>query len=91
MSWTAAPGAVSAYRVSATIGTHPGRKHMGRGHGDSAVFTGLVAGTAYNFQVQAFGTYGSGPIATSPSVTPTGTPSTYASTVLADTPSLYFR
>ncbi|MCA1683827.1 MAG: fibronectin type III domain-containing protein, partial [Actinobacteria bacterium] len=53
--------------------------------------SGLAAGTAYTFQVTASNAYGDGAVATSSAVTPTGSPTTYVTNVLANAPSAYYR
>jgi RHS repeat-associated protein len=57
----------------------------------STTLTGLAGGAAYTFQVTAVNGFGNGPSAAANSVTPTGAASTYASTVLGDSPSVYYR
>jgi Concanavalin A-like lectin/glucanases superfamily/Fibronectin type III domain len=58
----------------------------------SVSLSGLKGGTAYAFKVQALNAYGGGAsVTTAASVTPTGGTSTYASTVLSDKPSAFYR
>jgi hypothetical protein len=57
----------------------------------STVVSGLAGGTTYSFEIQAVNAYGLGPPATTATATPAGASSTYASTVLGDSPSLYYR
>jgi hypothetical protein len=94
VSWTAATSATSAitsYLVTAYDGTTPQNAEAVAGSDTSAVLSGLKAGTKYTFTVVARNHYGPGPPATSPAATPTGTATTYASTVLADGPVAYYR
>jgi RHS repeat-associated protein len=58
----------------------------------TTTITGLKGGTAYTFQVTARNAVGTGPASTaSAAVTPSGGATTYASTVLGDSPALYYR
>jgi hypothetical protein len=61
------------------------------GNQRTATLHGLVGGQSYTFRVYAFNQFGSGPTGTSSAVTPSGAASTYASTVLADHPAVYWR
>src|SRR5207248_7777109 len=57
-----------------------------------ATVTGLKGGTVYTFQVLAMNNFGIGTwSAASAAVTPTGTATTYPSTIQADGPSIYYR
>jgi hypothetical protein len=53
--------------------------------------TGLSGGTGYAFRVVASNAYGDGPAASSGVVTPSGSATTYASSVLASGPVAYYR
>jgi RHS repeat-associated protein len=58
----------------------------------TATITGLLGGTNYTFTVTATNNFGDGPVSgTSAAVTPSGTSTTYAGTVLADGPVAYYR
>jgi large repetitive protein len=58
----------------------------------SATVTGLAAGVAYTFQVEAVDSYGQGAVAsTAAAVTPSGAGSTYVSTTLGLDPSAFYR
>jgi hypothetical protein len=57
----------------------------------SATITGLLGGTSYTFEVQAFNGYGEGPGTDTSAITPTGSSSTFAGTVLSDSPSVFYR
>ena len=61
------------------------------GTATSAVLTGLAGGTAAQFSVVAENGCGTGPATDTSAVTPTGPGTTYASTVIADGPSAYYR
>ena len=96
VSWsvsTASSGApVTGYIVAATGPSGTQLTTGTAGSATSAVITGLVGGAAYTFTVSALNNFGSsGPSTASSSVTPTGAPQTYSSTILGDTPTLYFR
>ena len=84
--------AISTYLVTAFLGgTKAANSEAVPETGTRAVITGLSGGTAYTFEVVGRNSYGSGPPGTSPLVTPSGAATTYASTVLADAPSAYYR
>ena len=94
IGWSAAsaPGtSVTSYLVTAYSGTTARNSLAVPGTASSAVITGLAAGVKYTFRVVARDPYGAGPAGTSPAVTPTGSTSTYASTVLADAPAAFYR
>jgi Concanavalin A-like lectin/glucanases superfamily/Fibronectin type III domain len=94
VSWTAPTGAdpaVTGYLVTAYNGTTAANSMSVPATATSAVVTGLAGGTAYTFQIEALNEYGAGPAATTSSVTPTGPASTYATTVLSDSPSVFYR
>ena len=57
----------------------------------SVTMTGLQGGTAYTFQVQAANNFGPGLAGASAAVTPSGSATTYASTVEGDSPVYYYR
>jgi hypothetical protein len=95
VTWTpaSAPGTtVSGYLVTALAGgTAAVNAQAVPGTAGSATLTGLQGGHVYSFQVVALDPYGTGIPAASTQVTPTGAASTYASTVLADSPSVFYR
>jgi hypothetical protein len=94
VSWTApatASPAVTGYLVTAEKGTTRVNSVSAASTATSTTVTGLAAGTAYTFTIQAINEYGTGAAATTTSVTPTGASSTYASTILASAPSVFYR
>ncbi|MGD0608859.1 MAG: LamG-like jellyroll fold domain-containing protein, partial [Streptosporangiaceae bacterium] len=95
VSWqapeTAGP-AVTSYLITAMKGgTAAVNAISAPATATSAIVTGLAGGTAYTFTIQAVNDYGPGTVATTASVTPTGSPSSYASTVLSASPSVFYR
>jgi hypothetical protein len=83
---------VTGYIVTAYAGTVAKNSEATDGPNTSLVISGLPAATAHTFQVIAYNAYGGGPVATSSAVTPNGSATiTYASSVLADAPSAYYR
>ncbi|MFI7603241.1 LamG-like jellyroll fold domain-containing protein [Actinoplanes sp. NPDC049681] len=93
VSWNAAsgPDGVSYYLLTAYAGGLPKNSVAVRGDATTGTLTGLAGGTAYTVQVLPVNAYGRGTAATSAAATPTGAASTYATTVLADAPSAYYR
>jgi hypothetical protein len=94
VSWTAAssPGSpIRDYLVSAILAGKAVNSVSVPATSTSTILRGLAGGTPYTFQITGFNSYGAGTPATTTAVTPTGNSSTYASTVLADTPSLFYR
>jgi Concanavalin A-like lectin/glucanases superfamily/Fibronectin type III domain len=91
VSWTAPVGTVTGYIATAYAGTTAKNAVAVGGSSSSAILYGLQGGSAYTVQVRAVNAQGTGPAATSNSVTPTGSASTYTSTVLGDGPALYYR
>jgi hypothetical protein len=95
VSWKAPAGAdpaVTGYLVTALSGgTTPANALAVPATATTAKLTGLVGATAYKFNIQALNNYGAGTATETTAVTPTGTPTTYASTVLADKPSVFYR
>jgi hypothetical protein len=94
VDWSAASAShapVLWYLVTAIKGTTKVNAVAVPGTATSAQVSGLAAGTAYSFSVQAANAYGYGSAATTTAVTPTGATSTYVSTVLGDGPSVYYR
>ncbi|MGL5828018.1 MAG: LamG-like jellyroll fold domain-containing protein, partial [Angustibacter sp.] len=59
--------------------------------GKFAQLTGLPSGVAYTARVVAVNAYGASPEGVSAAATPTGSASTYVSSVLADQPDAYYR
>src|SRR5258708_4771493 len=94
ISWTASSSigsAVYGYLVQAVYGGVVQNSTWVSGSATQDVMTGLKAGS-YTFQVTGANNFGKGATASSTSTaTVTGTASTYASTVIGDGPSLYYR
>jgi RHS repeat-associated protein len=100
VTWTASSGAtvptgqtaVTGYEVRAFAGATQFAAIDASASSTSAVVTGLPSGTAYTFTVTGRNEYGLG-AASSPSsaVTPSGVTPTYASTIRADSPAVYYR
>jgi len=82
---------VTGYIATGYAGTSPKNAVAVNGSASTATIYGLQGGTAYTIQVQALNGNGAGPGSSSNAVTPTGSTTTYASTVLSDGPSLYYR
>ncbi|HLI23746.1 MAG TPA: LamG-like jellyroll fold domain-containing protein, partial [Acidimicrobiales bacterium] len=82
--------AVTAYVVTAVGTSGRGQSVSAPADATAAQLTGLAPGS-YTFTVQAMDAYGDGPLAKTGSLTVTGSPTTYASTVLADRPSVFYR
>ena len=93
VSWNAAGGSdgVSSYVLTAYAGGLPKNSVAVRGNATTGTLTGLAGGTAYTVQVVPVNAYGRGAAAVSVAATPTGAASTYATTVLADGPTAYYR
>ena len=98
VSWTAStatvPGtepAVQGYVVTAYIGSTARNTTSVAGSATSATLKGLKGGTSYTFQVHGISPFGSGSVGTSSAHTPTGSTTTYASTILGDSPAFYYR
>jgi hypothetical protein len=95
VSWTAPAGAnpaITGYLVTALKSGAPTNAITVPAGAATATITGLLGGGSYTFRVQAINAYGPGAAATtSPAVSPTGPTSTYASTVLSDAPTVFYR
>ena len=94
VSWTApaaGPAPIEGYRVTAVKGSSDVNSVAVPASTTTAVVGGLQGGTSYKFKVQAINSHGYGTAATTAAVTPTGATTTYASTVLADGPAVYYR
>ncbi len=95
LGWTAPSAngaAISGYLVQAFVGGQAQNSIAVAGSITSATLSGLQGGAAYTFQVNAINTFGSSPAsAATTAVTPTGSSSTYASTVLGNAPAVYYR
>jgi RHS repeat-associated protein len=94
VSWTAATAnglSITGYLVTGYNGVQAvGAMALGS-TATAATITGLKGGTGYTFKVVATTSAGNGPAGTSALVTPTGPTSTYASTIAADGPAVYYR
>ena len=98
VSWIAStatvPGtetAVQGYVVTAYVGSTARNSTSVASSATSATLKGLKGGTAYTFEVYGINPFGSGSVGTSSSHTPTGSATTYASTILGDGPDFYYR
>jgi hypothetical protein len=95
VSWNAATApnsTVTGYVVTALVGgTTAANAVATAGTASSVTLHGLKGSQAYTFRVQAVDPYGTGPGASSGSVTPTGGATTFAGAVLADGPVAYYR
>jgi hypothetical protein len=91
VSWTPPAGTVTGYIATAYAGTTAKNSVAVGGSSSSAILYGLRGGTSYTVQVRAVNKQGTGSAATSNAVAPTGSASTYTSTVLDDGPALYYR
>jgi RHS repeat-associated protein len=89
VSWTASSGTVTSYIVTAIAAGKAANAVAVGGSLTSTALSGLGGGT-YTFQVQAYNNFGASAVGISGSVTVSGS-STYASTVQADGPSVYYR
>jgi hypothetical protein len=92
--WTAASASnasVTAYLVTAIKAGQTAGAASVKSSALSAVVTGLQGGTSYTFTIRALDAFGYGPAATTTAVTPTGSATTYASTVLGGSPSVFYR
>jgi hypothetical protein len=91
VSWGAVSGAGS-YVVTSVVNGVEGLSVATPAGVTSATVSGLAGGVPVGFVVRAANGFGSGPeSAESNVVTPSGAASTYASTVLGDGPSVYYR
>ncbi len=91
--WTAATAngtSLTGYIVTAKLGATLEQSIAAPPGATTATITGLPAGT-YTFTITGRDVYGNGAVATTASTTVTGTATTYASTVLADHPSVFYR
>ncbi|HXN00282.1 MAG TPA: LamG-like jellyroll fold domain-containing protein [Candidatus Dormibacteraeota bacterium] len=91
VTWTAPAGSVTAYIATAYDGTSARNSVAVAGTAGAATLYGLRGTIPYTVQVRAINANGTGPAGISNAVTPSGGGSTYASTVLADGPNLYYR
>jgi Concanavalin A-like lectin/glucanases superfamily/Fibronectin type III domain len=94
VTWTAANGngnAIDAYVAREATGPDAGASIATSGSATTATLTGLSGGTAATFSVVAESSCGTGPAATSPAATPTGSASAYLGSVLASAPSALYR
>ena len=82
---------VTGYLVSAFAGSVAKNEQATTSSVNSATISGLQGGTSYTIHVQALNQLGYGQPAISVATTPTGTATTYASTVLGDGPGTYLR
>ena len=94
VDWTAATSSgtpVTRYLVTALVDGVPRNSVAVVGTARTARLTGLAGGIAHTFSVVASNAYGDGPAATSAAATPSGAASTYATTVLGNSPAAYYR
>src|SRR6202158_3488797 len=94
VGWTASPAnpaPITGYLVTAYAAGVLKNASMHPPSATSVLMSGLSGGTSYTFDVAGINNFGVGShSAVTTAVTPTGS-TTYASTVLGSTPSLYFR
>ena len=90
VTWTA-PASATSMVVTAYQGAQPVNAIGLAPTATSVTLSGLQGGSSYTFNVVYANRFGPSPIATSNAVTPTGGASTYASTVLGDSPAIYYR
>jgi RHS repeat-associated protein len=98
VTWTASTAtvpsgetAIAGYVVTAYNGSTAVNATSVPASAASATISGLRGSIAYTFQVYALNVFGNGAVGTSTSVTPSGSASTYASTVLSDGASFLYR
>jgi hypothetical protein len=98
VSWSASTAtvptgesAVTSYLVTAYAGSTPENATMVAASAMSVTISRLSGGTSYTFHVKGVNGFGYGSAGTSSAVNPTGSATTYASTVLGDGPSVYYR
>ena len=94
ITWTAADGNGSTLTgnvVRALSGPNAGESIATEGSAAQLTMGGLAGGSPVTFSVVAESACGTGPTATTTAVTPTGTATTYVTTVLAKHPSAYYR
>jgi RHS repeat-associated protein len=95
ISWTAPTdsggGSIAGYVVTAFKGSTAQHATSVNSTTTTATLSGLQGGTSYTFKVAAYNSFGNGATGVSSTVTPTGASTTYASTVLGDSPIAYFR
>ena len=98
VSWTpgtagvpAGESQVTAYTVTAFAGGMPSNTIATDWNTTSVTLSGLRGGVAYTFHVVPQNSFGIGAAATSTTVSPTGSATTYASTVEGDGPLVYYR
>ena len=94
VTWQPASGngsQITAYVVTAYQGSTPSTAVATDGNTLTATLYDLAGGVSYTIQVYAMSSCGSGPGTSSQAVTPSGSSSTYATTVEADGPIAYYR
>jgi RHS repeat-associated protein len=98
VSWSSAVASVpsgqvpvSGYLVTAFLGAAPQNSVAVPVTANSVTISGLQGGVSYSMRVIATNVYRPGPAGVSAVVVPTGTAVTYASAVLADGPSVFYR
>jgi len=98
MSWTASTAtvpagetAVQGYVVTAYDGSTPANSTSVPASATTATLDGLRGGVPYSVRVTGFNAFGSGNAGVSGTVTPSGAATTYASGVLDDGASTYYR
>ena len=90
VTWSGGTALGGHYEVSALTASQPSYSVAVAATSRAATMTGLAAGQ-YSVRVTAVNPYTTNQSATSGAVTVTGTATTYASTALADAPSVYYR
>jgi RHS repeat-associated protein len=95
VTWTAPASSngpsVTGYVVTAYLGTQAENRVSTGASATSVTVSGLVGASQYTFQIVASNSVGASPAATTNAVTPTGSTSTYFTTVRGDNPIAYWR
>lgn len=89
--WNVTPPGLTGYLVSAYSGTSEAQSIGVSPSSSSVVMTGLQGGVSYTFRVAAVNNFGIGATTISSAVTPTGSTTTFPSTVLVSQPVAYYR
>jgi RHS repeat-associated protein len=89
--WNVTPPGLTGYLVSAYTGSSEAQSVGVSPTSSSVVMTGLQGGVSYTFRVAAVNNFGQGLTITSSPATPTGSSTTFPSSVLGSIPVAYYR